>query len=38
MVNHRLLQKKKEGFIKIVADEETDVILGAQMMCKKPQT
>ena len=34
MVN-RLLQKEERGFIKIVADEETDVILGAQMMCAR---
>ena len=30
-----LITKEERGFIKIVADEETDVILGAQMMCAR---
>ena len=30
-----LITKEERGFIKIVTDEETDVILGAQMMCAR---
>ena len=30
-----LITKEERGFIKIVAEKETDVILGAQMMCAR---
>lgn len=30
-----LITKEERGFIKVIADRETDVILGAQMMCAR---
>ena len=30
-----LIEGKDRGFIKVVCDEETDVLLGAQLMCAR---